>query len=181
MSSWPPYWPERQVQDTLPGSVPPAWRRLAGMDSTGLMIQLIDRQFVRTTRPLYGHLVSLLESAISRGDLPSGSRVPPERELAQRLQYQPHHGRQCLSRARVARLAARIRRPRHVRVRRARSDRRPVCVARQDRRRRAPLQRLDAEGHDSPLVGREGPVARGGRAGNRLLSDRARFSRRSIT
>ena len=50
------------------------------------MIQQIERQFVRTTRPLYGHLVSLLESAISRGDLPSGARVPPERELAQRLQ-----------------------------------------------------------------------------------------------
>jgi DNA-binding transcriptional MocR family regulator len=50
------------------------------------MIHLIERQFVRTTRPLYGHLVSLLESAISRGDVPSGSRVPPERELAQRLQ-----------------------------------------------------------------------------------------------
>ena len=49
------------------------------------MIQQIERQFVRTTRPLYGHLVSLLESAISRGDLPSGSRVPPERELAHRL------------------------------------------------------------------------------------------------
>ena len=45
------------------------------------MIQQIERQFVRTTRPLYGHLVNLLESAISRGDLPSGSRVPPEREL----------------------------------------------------------------------------------------------------
>jgi DNA-binding transcriptional MocR family regulator len=49
------------------------------------MIHLIERQFVRTTRPLYGHLVTLLESAISRGDLPSGARVPPERTLAQRL------------------------------------------------------------------------------------------------
>jgi DNA-binding transcriptional MocR family regulator len=49
------------------------------------MIQEIERQFVRTARPLYGHLVSLLEAAISRGDLPSGARVPPERELAQRL------------------------------------------------------------------------------------------------
>ena len=49
------------------------------------MIQIIERQFVRTARPLYGHLVTLLESAISRGDLPSGSRVPPERELAHRL------------------------------------------------------------------------------------------------
>jgi DNA-binding transcriptional MocR family regulator len=51
----------------------------------GFMIQQIERQFVRSSRPLYGHLVSLLESAISRGELPSGSRVPPERELAQRL------------------------------------------------------------------------------------------------
>jgi DNA-binding transcriptional MocR family regulator len=50
------------------------------------MIQQIERQFVRSSRPLYGHLVSLLESAIARGDLPSGARVPPERELAHRLQ-----------------------------------------------------------------------------------------------
>ena len=49
------------------------------------MIQQIERQFVRTARPLYSHLVSLLEEAISRGDLPSGTKVPPERELAQRL------------------------------------------------------------------------------------------------
>ena len=49
------------------------------------MIQQIERQFVRTARPLYGHLVALLESAISKGELPSGARVPPERELAQRL------------------------------------------------------------------------------------------------
>ena len=45
----------------------------------------IERQFVRTERPLYSHLVSLLESAIARGELPSGARVPPERTLAQRL------------------------------------------------------------------------------------------------
>ena len=49
------------------------------------MIQHIERQFVRTSRPLYGHLVSLLEAAISRGDIPSGAKVPPEREMAQRL------------------------------------------------------------------------------------------------
>ena len=49
------------------------------------MIQRIERQFVRTARPLYGHLVTLLESAISKGELPSGARLPPERELAQRL------------------------------------------------------------------------------------------------
>lgn len=45
----------------------------------------IERQFVRTERPLYGHLVELLESAIAKGELPSGTRVPPERTLAQRL------------------------------------------------------------------------------------------------
>ena len=50
------------------------------------MMQQIERQFVRTARPLYGHLVSLFESAIARGELPSGARLPPERELASRLQ-----------------------------------------------------------------------------------------------
>ncbi|HYT65349.1 MAG TPA: PLP-dependent aminotransferase family protein [Vicinamibacterales bacterium] len=45
----------------------------------------IERQFVRTERPLYGHLVELLENAIAKGELPSGTRVPPERALAQKL------------------------------------------------------------------------------------------------
>ena len=49
------------------------------------MIHQIERQFTRESRPLYSHLVKLLESSIARGDLPSGSRLPPERELAQRL------------------------------------------------------------------------------------------------
>lgn len=49
------------------------------------MLLEIERHFVRSTRPLYGHLVSLLESAIARGDLPSGARLPPERALANRL------------------------------------------------------------------------------------------------
>ena len=49
------------------------------------MIYQIERDFVRTSRPLYAHLVELLEAAIARGDLPAGGRVPPERELAQRL------------------------------------------------------------------------------------------------
>ena len=49
------------------------------------MIQQIERHFVRTARPLYTHLVSLLETAIAKGDLPSGARLPPERELAARL------------------------------------------------------------------------------------------------
>jgi DNA-binding transcriptional MocR family regulator len=49
------------------------------------MLLSIERHFVRTERPLYGHLVSLLEAAIARGELPSGTRVPPERTLAQQL------------------------------------------------------------------------------------------------
>ena len=49
------------------------------------MLSSIERDFVRTERPLYGHLVALLEAAIAKGDLPSGARVPPERTLAQRL------------------------------------------------------------------------------------------------
>ena len=49
------------------------------------MIEQIERHFEKGSRPLYAHLVSLLESAIARGDLPSGSRLPPERELAARL------------------------------------------------------------------------------------------------
>jgi DNA-binding transcriptional MocR family regulator len=50
------------------------------------MIGQIERTFERSARPLYGHLVGLLEAAIARGDIPSGSRLPPERELASRLQ-----------------------------------------------------------------------------------------------
>src|SRR6185437_9727162 len=49
------------------------------------MLTTIERHFVRTERPLYSHLVALLENAIARGELPSGARVPPERTLAQHL------------------------------------------------------------------------------------------------
>ena len=49
------------------------------------MIEQIEGQFDRSSRPLYAHLVNLLESAIARGDLASGARLPPERELALRL------------------------------------------------------------------------------------------------
>jgi 2-aminoadipate transaminase len=49
------------------------------------MIEKIERQFERKSRPLYAHLVGLLESGIASGELPSGSRLPPERELAARL------------------------------------------------------------------------------------------------
>src|SRR3974390_2740433 len=40
----------------------------------------IERDFLRTTRPLYSHLVSLLENAIARGELPSGPAVPGGRQ-----------------------------------------------------------------------------------------------------
>ncbi len=56
---------------------------LSPADSVGALA--IEQQFVRTSRPLYAHLVTLLEGAIARGELPSGSRLPPERELASRL------------------------------------------------------------------------------------------------
>ena len=56
---------------------------LSPADSVGALT--IEQQFVRTSRPLYAHLVTLLEGAIARGELPSGSRLPPERELASRL------------------------------------------------------------------------------------------------
>ena len=49
------------------------------------MFSSIEQQFVRSSRPLYAHLVTLLEGAIGRGELPSGSRLPPERTLAARL------------------------------------------------------------------------------------------------
>ena len=49
------------------------------------MFSSIEKQFVRSSRPLYAHLVTLLEGAIGRGELPSGSRLPPERTLAARL------------------------------------------------------------------------------------------------
>jgi DNA-binding transcriptional MocR family regulator len=37
------------------------------------------------TRPLYRHLVTLLEDGIARGDVPPGFRLPPERDLARTL------------------------------------------------------------------------------------------------
>ena len=110
------------------------------------MIQLIERQFVRTTRPLYGHLVSLLESAISAA-ICRRDRACRRSASWHSGSDQPHHRRQRVPRARVTRVAAWLRRPRHVRVRRARSDRCAVRVARKDRGGRASLERLDAARH----------------------------------
>ena len=135
------------------------------------MIQQIQRQFVRTSRPLYGHLVHLLESAIARGDLPSGSRLPPERELAQSAADQPDDRGRGVPGARVARAAARVRGTRHVRLRRARTGRDAVCLARQDRGCGAAIERLHAARRDPPFVRRSAAVARRGRTGDRLLPD----------
>ena len=65
----------------------------------------IERQFVRTERPLYSHLVSLLENAIAKGDLPSGTRVPPERALAQQLTIVNRKGLHARASARFVRTA----------------------------------------------------------------------------
>src|SRR5215813_1936711 len=44
-----------------------------------------DPKTLPRTRPLYRRLVELVESGIARGDVPSGYRLPPERDLARAL------------------------------------------------------------------------------------------------
>ena len=81
------------------------------------MIQQIERQFVRTARPLYGHLVD------AAGSRHLERRAGVRRASAARARagepagHQPHDGRERLPRARVQRPAAWLRRARHVRVR----------------------------------------------------------------
>ena len=145
------------------------------------MFHQIERQFMRSARPLYGHLVNLFESAIASGELPSGSRLPPERELAQRLgisrttvvsAYRELESRGLL-RGYVGRGTFVCAAPE--------PDGHAVRLARQDRVGGAALERFDAARCDPPLVRRAASVARSGRAGDRLLSRRRRFSRRSTT
>ena len=45
----------------------------------------VDATSLPRTRPLYRRLVTLLEGAIARGDVPAGMRLPPERDLAAAL------------------------------------------------------------------------------------------------
>jgi 2-aminoadipate transaminase len=45
----------------------------------------VDRKSLPRTRPLYRRLVTLVEGAIARGDVPAGFRLPPERDLAASL------------------------------------------------------------------------------------------------
>ena len=45
----------------------------------------VDAKSLPRTRPLYRRLVTLVEGAIARGDVPAGFRLPPERDLAASL------------------------------------------------------------------------------------------------
>ncbi len=143
-----------------------------GAASGGTMIQDIERQFVRTLAPLYGHLVGLLESAHFARRNPVGCARAAGARAGAAAAHQPHHGRRRVSRAGVARPAARLCRTRHVRVRGARSDRRALRLARQDFGRGAALQRFDAARHDPPFVGCPAAVARRRRTGDRLFPNR---------
>ena len=49
------------------------------------LCRLLDATTLPRTRPLYRRIVTLLESAISRGAVNAGFRLPPERDLASRL------------------------------------------------------------------------------------------------
>ena len=145
------------------------------------MIQLIERQFMRTARPLYGHLVNLFEAAIARGELPSGSRLPPERELAQRLRisrttvvsaYRELESRGLL-RGYVGRGTFVCAAPEPTGTPFAWRGKIASAALR--------LERLDAARCHPSFVRRAAAVARRRRAGDRLLSRPRRFSRRSIT
>ena len=45
----------------------------------------VDAKTLSRTRPLYRRIVALLESAIARGAMPAGHRLPPERDLAKAM------------------------------------------------------------------------------------------------
>ena len=103
---------------------------------------------------LYSHLVALLEAAIRRGDVSSGSRLPPERELASRLRisrttvvsaYRELESRGLL-RGYVGRGTFVCAAPEPTGA--------PFAWRGQDRRGGAAIQRLHAARHDPPLVRR---------------------------
>ena len=141
------------------------------------MFQQIERQFVRTARPLYGHLVTLLEARHRARRAAVGiARCRRSATLAQRLQisrttvvsaYRELESRGLL-RGYVGRGTFVCAAPE--------PDGHAVRVARQDRRRGAALERLDAARRRAALVRRAAAVARGRRAGDRLLSRPRRFS-----
>ena len=141
------------------------------------MIQQIERQFVRTSRPLYGHLVHLFEGAIASGELPSGARLPPERELAKRLHisrttvvtaYRELESRGLL-RGYVGRGTFVCAAPEPEGTPFAWRGKIAAAALR--------TERLDAARRHSTLVGRAAALARGRRAGDRLFPTAA-FQRR---
>jgi DNA-binding transcriptional MocR family regulator len=58
--------------------------KVQSLDGLFKAVELKRLEFSRT-RPLYRHLLQVLEAAIGRGDLTPGLRLPPERELARAL------------------------------------------------------------------------------------------------
>ena len=101
------------------------------------MIQQIERQFVRTARPLYGHLVNLLESAICARRAAVGLAPAAGARARAAAPHQPHHRRQRLPRARsrAGCCAAMSAAARSCARRRSRPGRRSRGAARSPRRR----------------------------------------------
>jgi 2-aminoadipate transaminase len=66
--------------------MPKAAPRQSVQSVNGLFRALgLDVKSLPQTRPMYRRLVTLLEGAIARGDVPAGCRLPPERDLAASL------------------------------------------------------------------------------------------------
>ena len=66
--------------------MPKSTLRQTSQSVNGLFRALgVDAKSLPRTRPLYRRLVTLLEGAIARGDVPAGFRLPPERDLAASL------------------------------------------------------------------------------------------------
>src|SRR4051812_37880919 len=66
--------------------MPKAAGSQTGQSVNGLFRALgVDARSLPRTRPLYRRIVSLVEGGIARGDIPSGYRLPPERDLARTL------------------------------------------------------------------------------------------------
>ena len=118
----------------------------------GLQMLSIERQFIRTERPLYGHLVTLLESAIAKrraavgharparsAPLPSSSRSAARRSSAPIASS--NRAGCCAATSAAARSSARPRNPK---------GRRSPGAARSPRRRCAPATRRCATSSATP-------------------------------
>jgi 2-aminoadipate transaminase len=66
--------------------MPKTARKQADQSVNGLFRALgLDLKALPRSRPLYRRIVTLLEGAIARGEVPAGFQLPPERELAAAL------------------------------------------------------------------------------------------------